>query len=289
MAVGPYGALLDAVRGVRWAAHRRVPGGSPGLHQSRTRGVAPEFAEYRPYRQGDDPRRLDWKLLGRSDKAFIRLAPDHAVLGTTFIVDASASMDFPRQDGGKWVLAKQITVALASVAHATADPVGLIVASVRGPRRLASRTRAGVIDEIARTLDEVVPAGSAALAPLVREARNRCVVLTDCLGDLEALRIALARHQARGGESHLLHLVARAELDPGPTATLAVDPEDPSCERPLVEETREPYRARFAAWREEVARSTRADGIHYAELRDDQAPEVLVRRIAFAGTGDASR
>lgn len=94
MPVGPYGALLDAVRGVRWPARRPVPQGAPGAHHARSRGVAPEFAEYRPYRQGDDPKRLDWKLLARSDRAFVRLAPDHSVLGTTVVVDASASMDF---------------------------------------------------------------------------------------------------------------------------------------------------------------------------------------------------
>src|SRR5688572_15375797 len=104
MAVGPYGALLDAVRGVRWPARRAVAGGAPGVHRARSRGIAPEFAEYRPYRQGDDPRRIDWKLLGRSDRAFIRLAPDHAILGTTFVVDASASMAFPIGSDrvGKW-------------------------------------------------------------------------------------------------------------------------------------------------------------------------------------------
>lgn len=279
MAVGPYGALLDAVRGVRWPARRSVPGGSPGVHQARSRGVAPEFAEYRPYRQGDDPRRIDWKLLGRSDKAFIRLAPDHAVLGTTFIVDASASMDFPLGTEGKWSLAKRLTVALAAVAHASADPVGLVIATGRGAVRLEARTRAGVVAEIARTLDEVAPFGSASLAALVAGTRARCVVLTDCLGDVEATRAALARHHARGGESHLLHLVARREIDPGDAAILAVDPEDPSCERPLVDETREAYLAAFAAWRAEVARAARADGIHYHELADDGVTETLVRRI----------
>ena len=86
MAVGPYGALLEAVRGVRWPARRPVAGGAPGEHLARTRGVATEFAEYRPYRQGDDPRRIDWKLLARSDRAFIRLAPDRSVMTTLIAV-----------------------------------------------------------------------------------------------------------------------------------------------------------------------------------------------------------
>ncbi|MCL4214432.1 MAG: DUF58 domain-containing protein [Gemmatimonadales bacterium] len=288
MAVGPYGALLDAVRGVRWPARRRVPGGSPGVHQARTRGVAPEFAEYRPYRQGDDPRRIDWKLLARSDRAFIRLAPDHAVLGTTFVVDASASMDFPRGGDGKWALARRLTVALAAVAHASADPVGLLVGTAAGPRRLEARTRAGVVAELARTLDAVVPEGSASLAPLVALSRERCVVITDCLGDIDATRAALARHHARGGEAHLLHLVAREELEPGERSILAVDPEDPACERPLVEETRDEYRQRFAAWRAKLARAALADGIRYIEVRDDALPETLVRRIVSTAVHEPS-
>ena len=288
MAVGPYGALLDAVRGVRWPARRLVPGGSPGAHQARSRGVAPEFAEYRPYRQGDDPRRLDWKLLARSDKAFIRLAPDHAVLGTTFVVDASASMAFPVGSDGKWAMAKHLAVGLAAVAHASADPVGMVVATAGGARRVEPRTRAGVVADLARTLDAITPSGSAPLAPLVAGARNRCVVITDCLGDFDAMRAALARHHARGGEAHLLHVVARAELEPGAAGMLAVDPEDAACERPLVEETRAAYAERFAAWRAEVARAALADGIRYVEVHDDAASDVLVRRIVRVA-GDEAR
>lgn len=275
MPVGPYGALLDAVRGVRWPARRPVPGGAPGAHQARTRGIAPEFAEYRPYRQGDDPRRIDWKLLARSDKAFIRLAPDHATLGTTFLVDASASMGFE----GKWTLAKRMVVALAAVAHASADPVGLIVASTSQPRRLPARARGGVVAEIARTLDGVQCAGTVELAPLVALSASRCVVITDALGDADALRTALARHRAQGGEAHLLHVVAQRELEPGDESMLATDPEDERIARPLVPDTVDAYRSRFAEWRAELAHRVRAEGIAYQELRDDAPVDQLVRRV----------
>ncbi len=275
MAAGPYGALLDAVRGVRWPARRPVPAGAPGAHQARSRGVAPEFAEYRPYRQGDDPRRLDWKLLARSDKAFIRLAPDHAILGTTFIVDASASMAFE----GKWTMARALAVALAAAAHAVSDPVGLVVVAQGDERRLEPRARRGVLAELARTLDEVTPRGSVPLAPALAGSSARCVVITDCLGDIDDTRQALARHRARGGESHLLHVVARAELEPTDEAVMAVDPEDEALERPLVAATRASYVERFTEFRARIAREMRGDGIAYHEVVDDDAPEIVVRRI----------
>jgi uncharacterized protein (DUF58 family) len=289
MPVGPYGALLDAVRGVRWPARRPVPGGAPGAHQARSRGVAPEFAEYRPYRQGDDPRRLDWKLLARSDRAFVRLAPDHAVLGTTFVVDASASMDFPADAASKWVLAKRLTVGLAAAAHASVDPVGVIIATANGPQRLEARTRRGVIGEVARALDAVRPSGAPTLAELIPESRARCVVVTDCLGDVDALRAALARHVVRGGEAYLLHVVARAELDPSRQAFLATDPEDAAVRRPMLAATRDAYRARFDEFRAEVQRAMRADGVQVHEVHDDESPEVAVRRVARPVGMEAAR
>jgi uncharacterized protein (DUF58 family) len=279
MPVGPYGALLDAVRGVRWPARRLVAQGVPGVHHARSRGVAPEFAEYRPYRQGDDPKRLDWKLLARSDKAFVRLAPDYAVLGTTLLVDASASMAFPDGEPNKWTQAKRIAVGLAAVAHGGGDPVGVAIASGAGLRRLEPRARAGVIADLARTLDVVEPSGARTLADAVTQAAPRVAVITDCLGDFDAMRWALARHIVRGGEAWVVHVVSRAELEPGDEAMLATDPEDPTQQRPLFGATREGYRAAFAAFRADVARALRADGVQYAEVRDDEPSDAAVRRI----------
>ena len=280
MPVGPYGALLDAVRGVRWPARRPVSQGAPGAHQARSRGVAPEFAEYRPYRQGDDPKRLDWKLLARSDKAFVRLAPDHAVLGTTLLLDASASMAFPEGEPNKWLQAKRLVVGLAAVTHASGDPVGVTIATADGLRRLEPRTRAGIVGDIARSVDGVRPGGATPLADALTSAAARVLVVTDCLGDLDMLRRALARHIARGGEAWLVHVVSAAELEPAADPMLAVDPEDARHQRPLFAATRAGYQAQFAEFRAATARALRADGVQYVEVRDDEPSEAAVRRIA---------
>ncbi|MFI5231731.1 MAG: DUF58 domain-containing protein [Gemmatimonadales bacterium] len=294
MAVGPYGALLESVRGVRWPARRPVQGGAPGAHPARTRGVASEFAEYRPYRQGDDPRRLDWKLLARSDRAFIRLAPDRAVLGTLIAVDASASMAFPvehaRESGvafgrrTKWSAAKEVAVACAAVAHAGGDPVGGWIAAAGGPLRLPPRTRRGVVAEVARTLDAATPSGSASLAAAFVGAPARVMLVTDCLGALDELRRTARAHVAGGGEVHVVHVVSRAELDPPQAPMLATDPEDPATARPLTDRTRAAYRAAFDDWRADVARGWRDDGVACHEIVDDAAVDVVVRRfVALPG------
>lgn len=281
-----YGSLLDALRGVHWPARRAVPHGATGAHHSRTRGVSAEFTEYRNYRQGDDPRRIDWKLLARSDRAYIRLATDRAVLPTVLVVDATASMHFPAGDAGKWAQARRLAVGLAAVAHRDGDPVGLTVVSGQGVRRLAARTRRGVVAEVARTVDEAAPGGAASLATALTAAAHaaaRVAVISDFLSDEDAILAAGRELRAAGGELYAVHVVAGEELEPAALGVLAADPEDAAVRRPLVEGSVGEYRDAFAAWRERLARAWRDAGAAYALVTDDEPAERAVRRVVAPG------
>jgi len=275
------GQLLDDVRGVHWPSRRAVAGGPAGTHQSKMRGTSAEFTEYRLYRQGDDPRRIDWKLLARSDRAYIRLATDRAVLPTTIVVDASSSMAFPLLSNDKWHQAQRIAIGLAAVVHADGDPIGVAVHDERGNIRvLPPRTRRGVVSEIARVIDSADPDGLDPLAPVVAAVRSpRIAIITDLLGDAEELLRAASVHVVGGGEVHLVHIVAREELDPPARAILAADPEAPTLQRLLVDATRRGYLEAFGAWRAAMARQWRAAGASYIEVVTGEAPSHAVRRI----------
>ena len=278
---GSYGSLLDALRGVTWPARRTIRGPAAGTHRSRQRGISPEFTEYRPYRQGDDPRRLDWKLLARTDRAFLRITNDRATLGTTLLLDASASMAFPIATQGKWEQACRIAIGLAAVAHGAGDPVGMVVPGEKGMAELPPRTRRGVIAEAARLLEMIVPAGSASLVPALALARptQRVVLLSDFLSDDDTLLRAARERITAGADVLAIHIVAREELDPPGAAIIAVDPEQAQLERPLGDETREGYRAAFATWRADLARAWREAGAAYFEVPADEAADHAVRRI----------
>jgi uncharacterized protein (DUF58 family) len=283
---GSYGSLLDALRGVTWPARRTIRGPAAGTHRSRQRGVSPEFTEYRPYRQGDDPRRLDWKLLARTDRAFLRITNDRATLGTTLLLDASASMAFPLVTQGKWVQACRIAIGLAAVAHSAGDPVGAIVPGEKGMAELPPRTRRGVIGEAARLLETIAPSGSASLVAALTLVRptQRVVLISDFLGEGDTLLRAARERITAGADVLAIHIVAREELDPPGAAIIAIDPEHPELERSLVVETREGYRAAFATWRAELARAWREAGAAYFEVPDDEATDHAVRRIASPAT-----
>ena len=77
---------------LRLGARRAVGYRGIGLHRSRSRGAGLEFAQYRAYEPGDEPRQIDWKLYARSDRFFVREAERESPLAVWLLVDASASM-----------------------------------------------------------------------------------------------------------------------------------------------------------------------------------------------------
>jgi len=279
-----YAALLDSVRGIRWPARSAVRGGIPGAHTSRMRGSSAEFTEYRPYRQGDDLRRIDWKLFARSDRAYIRLSNDRAILPTTIVLDASASMAFPLPSLGKWSLAAQAAIGLAAVARNSADPVGLVIARASEIVQIPPRTRQSVINEMVRAISETNPSGDHPITPAIDAAARmsgRIVLITDFLGDGEDLLASASRAVVAGKEIHALHVLAPEEIDPPRETVLVSDPERTDIRRPLTPEARDSYLAAFSAWRERTAHDWSESGVLYSvAIVGDEAPDHLVRRIA---------
>ena len=145
----------------------------------------------------------------------------------------------------------------------------------------APRARRSVLLEMMRALDATTPEGSASIAPLVTSARaSRIVVITDLLGDADAILAAARLRMAVRGEVILLHIVATEEIDPPEQAVLAVDPEDLSMRRLLDGAMRTRYREQFTRWLDEMAASSRAAGIRYVRALTDEPAAHVVRRVA---------
>ncbi len=282
-----YGPMLDALRGVRWPARRAVGAAPAGTHRSAQKGTAGEFTEYRLYRQGDDPRALDWKLLARSDRAFVRLSDDRALLSTWIVVDASASMAFPAESRNgtrsKFGQAKAVAVGLAAVAHASADPVGVLIVHGSGMTRVPPRTRRGTVQALARVLDGVVCGGEAPLAPQLASlpTNARLVVITDCLGDADACLKVAAAHGVAGALIECVHIVADDELSPPAGTHLMRDPEQHGVEHVLAGGGRDAYVSAFAAFRLEMSQRWRSAGAGYTQVTTSVEPSRAVRAVVM--------
>jgi uncharacterized protein (DUF58 family) len=284
-----YAQLLDAVRGIRWPARSAVRGGIPGAHTSRLRGISAEFTEYRPYRQGDDPRRIDWKLFARSDRAYIRLSNDRAILPTMIVLDASASMAFPVATNAKWKLASHLGVGLGAVARNSGDPVGLVIAGGDEPLMLSPRMRRSVTQEIVHAVATTKPGGNMPLAPSVSiaaQSGGRLVIVTDFLGDAAEVLATASSWVAAGREIHAIHIVAGEELDPARESTMVSDPEVVDIRRPMIGEARDRYVEAFATWRDEIAHEWSDAGISYTlSVTGAETVDHLIRRVAAIRMG----
>lgn len=114
---------------------RRISGAQGiGQHQSRSRGAGLEFAQYRAYEPGDEPRQIDWKLYARSDKFFVREAERDSPLIVWCLIDATASMaqsDAARPEWSRLQAAKALSACVIELALKQGDRFGLIAVNDR--------------------------------------------------------------------------------------------------------------------------------------------------------------
>ena len=94
-------------------------------HASPHRGSSVEFAEYRKYVPGDDLRRLDWRVFGRSDRFYVKEFEADTNLRCCFVLDTSGSMGFGSTGGTKIEYARKLAGSLGYLAVQQGDAVGV--------------------------------------------------------------------------------------------------------------------------------------------------------------------
>src|SRR3954469_15213595 len=126
-------AFLRQLERLQLIMRAPVRGGLKGGRRSVKRGQSVEFADFRDYALGDDLRQLDWNVLARLEKLFVKLFVEEEDVTITFLLDASPSMAFGRPD--KLQFAKRAAAALGYIGLASEDRI--VVASLSG--RVARR------------------------------------------------------------------------------------------------------------------------------------------------------
>src|SRR3954464_3619316 len=106
-------AALQGTKNLELRARLVVEGFMSGLHRGQYHGFSVEFTEYRSYTPGDDPRYLDWKLVGRTDRYFIKKFEDETNLRCHLLVDTSRSMTYGSRGYTKTDYARTFAATLA--------------------------------------------------------------------------------------------------------------------------------------------------------------------------------
>ena len=210
-------AALAALEHLRFTTRHRVEGSYSGYHTSRQQGGAGEFVDFREYSGSEDLRRLDWKVLGRTGKAFVRIHEEETNLLCTLALDASGSMAFgSRGDGrgSKLQYVQYLASALACVISRGQDQVGLAVLDDRLRDALPPGSTTPHMETLYAAIAQLTtrpPTRMArGLSELFQRSRRRGVLLlmSDFLmEDLEDVFAIVRLFRHRSWEVVILHLV----------------------------------------------------------------------------------
>ncbi len=267
--------------------NRRLDGLLQGDYQGLLPGPGSEPGESRPYRAGDDVRRMDWNVTARTAVPHVRDAVADRELETWVVVDASASLDFGTANSEKRDLALAAVAAIGFLTARTGNRMGAVVVGSSGifqiPPRTGRAALLGLLHKLATMphsagLEGTSPsAGATALGAAVRRLlqpprrRGLAVVVSDFIstpGWERPLRALVARHQVLAVE-----VVDPRELELPKVGYLTlVDPETGA--RRDVQTSSPKLRARFAeaaaAQRAGIGAAIRTAGAQHLVLRTDR-------------------
>lgn len=282
------GSLIDpqtlmSIKSLEMRARVVVQGFWSGLHRSPYHGFSVEFTEYRGYSPGDDLRYLDWKLLARSDRLYIKKFEDETNLRCHLLTDGSKSMTFGSVGFTKAEYANTLAATLAYFLNQQGDAVGLLKFDESVREYIPARHRHGHLRQLMHALEKPATGDATNLSsPLKRVAelvskRGLMVLISDMLAPLDELEENLALLSASGHEVLLLHLLDPAELTfDFDTSAQFVDLETGKDVYIDPEMARRDYTERFNAHVEAVELACRKNGIGYRRFTTDRPLELAL-------------
>lgn len=212
--------LLARIGSLELLARAVVEGFMSGLHRSPYTGFSTEFTEYRQYNPGDDLRYLDWRLLGRTDRYFIKKYRADTNTQCHILIDTSASMNYAHASSvTKLQYAQFLAASIAYLLNRQQDAVGLVAFSNKVHTHVPARNRTGHMRTIFGTLSMLQPGGETGLAESLHQLaeiltrRGIVVLISDFYDQADRLKEAFQHLRFKGHDLVAFHVLDQNELD----------------------------------------------------------------------------
>ena len=196
-----------------------VEGYMAGEHKSPYRGFAIEFAQHREYTHGDDPRHLDWKVLGRTDRYYIKQYEQETNYVANILLDGSESMKYGSGKLTKLQYGKMMAACLSYLIlhQRDATALGLFDTAMRdySPRSDNLATIHNIMARLAAFEPKAQTSIATVLNDMARQIRRKglVIVISDFFDD-EAKVLESIQHLRFGGnEVIVFHVMDPWELE----------------------------------------------------------------------------
>jgi uncharacterized protein (DUF58 family) len=214
--------VLQRLGRVGLAARQAVESILQGVHRSIRCGLSVEFAGHRPYQPGDDLRRLDWLVYGRTDRYSVKVYEEETRLRGTIVVDCSGSMAYGQGYGqSKLDYARILAAALGFLMVRQSDAVGLTLVDNRIREEHPPNATMGHLLALLERLEATPAGGETSLAGVLDELAERLkrrglvILISDCFDDVDSIVRALQHLRHRRQDVRVFQVVdPREELFP---------------------------------------------------------------------------
>lgn len=268
-------ALLARISDLALLARTVVDGFMHGQHRSMRRGSSSDFAQHRSYQPGDDLRRIDWRVYGRTDRFYVKEYEADTNAGVLFAIDSSGSMDFGSGAVGKFDYGRFLVASLAWLSQRQGDRVGLatftgdlidvVPPSVRHLQLLLhtlARAKAGGSGHLVRSIERLGK---------VTTRAGIIVLVSDCYEQPDALGRAVDSLRMAGNDVIVFHVIDPAERDLPGDAPITFEDAESGALLPLrPSDLRGKYQTLLSAHHSAVAKRIAAAGADYVRVDTDQ-------------------
>lgn len=263
-------------------ARQVVEGFVSGRHPSPYFGSSVEYADHRPYTIGDEIRSIDWKLLAKTDKYYIKLFEEQTNLRCTILLDTSKSMSTGEQIS-KVRYGSHLAAALAYLMLGQNDAVGLTLFDSEVREFLPPRTTASHFRRMIDVMERVTPRADTSIGPVLHEMAGRSkrrgmvIVISDLIDDVDAVTDGLAHFRYDRHEVIVFHVMDRAELTfPYDRLTRFKDIEGQAAVIANPRSVREKYLERLEQFLAKIKRNCLERGISYQFAPTDTPYEQML-------------
>ncbi len=278
-------AQVARISDIQLLARTVVDGLGAGLHRSPYSGSSVEFAQYRPYVQGDNTRDVDWRLYARTDRLYLKQYQEETNMRCNILLDCSGSMDYASGEVSKFEYARMLAACLALILGPQKDLLGFIAYHHELLSYLPARSSSKHLQRILVELQNLRPGGKTDTAQALKylgdviAPRGMVVLISDLLHPLDEMIDHLRSLSARGHDLIVLQISDPAEQHfPFDRAVTLVDAEGQGEQFTIPDLVREEYLANRKRHFDEIRKECLAFEIDIAEFT---ASEPLDRALHF--------
>lgn len=214
-------SLMQKLKGIELKSRFLVRGLYSSRHRTADHGSSTEFIEHREYRRGDELRSIDWRVLARTNRVYVKVHEMESNMRVHLLLDTSASMRVPPPPGlpSKLDLACVVAGAIALMVETQQDSIGLLCLGDRVEEAIPAKQGQMQLSIIFEHLANPHGKGGGRFGDLVRDVTGRLgkrgivFLFTDALDDPEVVFSAMKNLRVREQDVTLVHLLDRNEID----------------------------------------------------------------------------